>query len=269
MLNAENVGKMPEALPPSSLSVDNLPPIGGPVADEPAPEADDSGTDEAGATLEQAGEPIDKQRPRYATIQNPSVEAIVNGLYRLPDEAQAKKRLEQLRSYFTVSRESPDNAVVLWIKGYDVTDEEDAKGYLGNYALVFIEKTADKKFTLKTKKLESEPAYHPQRKRKRERHPNWGHPLMRQVKKARRFSTVDDARGVLMKLHEEYPEVTIPTLNKLYVMVYTRAPDEKATIQKFVLEIKPQKDGGYLIDAQQNNYKAAPIPRGPVRTANR
>lgn len=203
---------------------------------------------------------------RYATIMHPTIGAVLAGTYRFANEEQAKQQLQIFRDHFVLSRhqneESGENGIILWIKGYDVTNDEKKGGYTGNYALVGLKKLADGKHTLVATKLESELKYHPQRQRPKHKHPNWGHPILRSVKKQRIYPTVEAAQKELQMLHEEYPQVTIPLTNKLYLIIYSRQQNPPA--QKFVLEIKVGDDGGFFIDAYENDYKAPKEGAAPV-----
>lgn len=199
----------------------------------------------------------DKAR-RYATIMHPTIGAVVAGTYRFASEEQAKQQLQIFRDYFVLSRhqneQAGDTGLILWIKGYSITKEEKENGYTGNYALIATKKLPDGKHTLVATKLESELKFHPQRQRPKHKHPNWGHPIMRSVKKKRIYPTVEAAQKELQLLHEEYPQVTIPLTNKLYLILYSRQQNPPA--QKYVLEIKVADEGGFFIDAYANEYKA-------------
>jgi hypothetical protein len=198
----------------------------------------------------------DKPR-RYATAMHPTIGAVIAGTYRFANEEQARQQLQIFRDHFVLSRhqneDMGDNGLILWIKGYSITPEEKKGGFTGNYAMVGINKTKDGKFSLTATKLESELKYHPQRQRPKHKHPNWGHPILRSVKKKRIYPTVEAAQAELQLLHEEYPEVTIPLTNKLYLIIYSRQQEPPA--QKFVLEVKVGDDGGFFIDAYANEYK--------------
>lgn len=209
----------------------------------------------------------DKPR-RYATAMHPTIGAVLAGTYRFASEEQARQQLQIFRDHFVLSRhqneEAGDNGIILWIKGYSVTAEEKKGGYTGNYALIGIVRTPEGKFTLTATKLESELKYHPQRQRPKHKHPNWGHPILRSVKKKRVYPAVEAAQAELQLLHEEYPEVTIPLTNKLYLIIYSRQQNPPA--QKYVLEIKVGEDGGFVIDAYPNEYKSG--KDAPAAAAN-
>lgn len=200
-----------------------------------------------------------EKKQRYASANHPTIGAALAGTYRFPSEDQASQQLQILRNHFVLSRqqgqESGSHGVILWVKGYAVTPEEKETGYTGNYALIGIQKLPDGKYTLAATKLESELKFHPQRKRPQHKHPNWGHPILRSAKKKRIYPTVEAAQKELQMLHEEFPQVTIPLTNKLYLIIYSRQQTPPA--QKYVLEIKVAEEGGFYIDAYTNAYKGA------------
>ncbi|MCH2546789.1 MAG: hypothetical protein MK052_04155 [Alphaproteobacteria bacterium] len=194
---------------------------------------------------------------RYATVMHPTIGAVLAGTYRFASEEQAKQQLQVFRNHFVLSRhqneESNDNSIILWIKGYAITDDEKKNCYTGNYAVVGIKKRRNGKFALEAVKLESDIKYHPQRQRPKHKHPNWGHPILRSVKKKRIYENVEAAQKELQLLHEEFPEVTIPLSTKLYLIIYSRQQEPPA--QKYVLEIKVNEEGGFYLDAYSNDYK--------------
>lgn len=199
-----------------------------------------------------------KEKPRrYATIMHPTIGAVVANTYRFASEEQARQQLQIFRDHFVLSRhqneEAGDNSIILWIKGYSITPEEKKNGYTGNYAAIGIKKLPENKYTLQATKIESDIKFHPQRQRPSHKHPNWGHPILRSVKKKRIYPTVEAAQAEIQLLHEEYPQVTIPLTNKLYLIIYSRQQTPPA--QKYVLEIKVAEQGGFYIDAYPNEYK--------------
>ncbi len=202
---------------------------------------------------------VKKPRKRYATVKNPTIEAVAGELFRFTTREQALERLETIRSHFVLSKNQSENnpeSLLLWVRGYALTDKEKKDGYSGNYAMVTV-KDADKgKLTLGMSKVEAELKYHPQRKRPKHRHPNWGHPILRSVKKKKIYSTLQHVEAEFQQLHEEYPEVSIPSQNKLYIMIYGKAPEGGGSpVQKYILEIKTADDGGYYIEAEENTYQ--------------
>ena len=207
---------------------------------------------------------------RYATTRHPTVAAVLAGTYRFPDLKSAQNHLHILKNHFVLSRhqseEAGEKGLILWVKGFSITTDEKHEGYTGNYAVVAIHKLPDGKFTLRGEKLDSELKFHPQRQRPKHKHPNWGHPILRSVKKKRIYPTAEAAQAELQLLHSEYPETTIPLTTKLYGIIYSRQQTPPA--QKFVLEIKVNESGGFFIDAIPNDYRAQQLPGGKQAAAD-
>lgn len=216
-------------------------------------------------------EPVTDTRPRYASVRHPPIAAIIKGLYRFENEKTALKRLEALRGRYVLSRRQgikikdddprkpkidPNKEIVLWIRGFQITKHEEEKGYLGNFATLHVKDMWDQRYTIKADKLIVEPKFHPQRKRLQKRHPNWGHPIMRKIQGEFLYPTVTEAAQDLQRLHEEFPDISIPTGDKLYIMAYTRKGTEGgAPIKKLVLEIKLRPDGKCTIEWRENVKK--------------
>lgn len=199
-------------------------------------------------------------KQRYANAANPSISAIVEGLYRFKDAETATHKLDEIKEKFTLSRHQegmPEDrpCALLWIKDFAMTKEESDKGYMGNYGIISVEECEEGLYTLKATKLESELKYHPRRRRTQQRCPNWGHPILRNIKKGKTYPTVEAAAHELQQLHLEYPDTTIPGQNKLYVMIYSRAEDPKNPVQKYILEIDHLQTGGFTIKYEVNTYK--------------
>lgn len=203
----------------------------------------------------------DNPNKRLATEKHPTIEAVINGLFKFEKKEHALSRLNAIKEHFVVSaklpKEEDENIIKLWIRGFQIDADEEKEGFLGNYALIKI-KEVDKKFSLIAEKQRIALKYHPQRRRPKRKHPDWGHPCMRVIKKGTVFETIEEAQKVLAQLHEEHPLVSIPAVNKLYVILYSKAYNPP--IKKFVLEIKTAREGGFFIESKENNYvKKEPV----------
>lgn len=191
---------------------------------------------------------------KTATVRHPSVGAVLHGLLRLPTRDAALEQLDVLRKHFVTSKRissaMPDT-LVLWIKGYDISEEEKALGYLGHYVRMNVQE--GKGFwTIKAEKLPVTFHKHPQRKYPEHKiNPNWGHPTLRRIKKGLVFETLEEANEVLGALHQEFPKVTIPAINKLFLMIYTRATGGKP-MKKFIFEVVATKEGAFTITWREN-----------------
>lgn len=199
-------------------------------------------------------------RKRLATERHPTIEAILNDLFRFETEKQAQDRIDTIRDHFIISKKLPKdkdnpNTLKLWIRGYGINKDEEKKGYLGNYAAFRTVKLKDDKFTIRAEKQPIALKYHPQRKRPKRKHPDWGHPALRLVKKQVSFDTIEEANNILKQIHTEYPDISIPSVNKLFVIIYSKAENPEKPVQKYILEVKPAKGGGFYVDYKINDYK--------------
>lgn len=202
------------------------------------------------------------RKKKYASVKNPTIEAVISENFRFTNPKQAQARLDALRETFIVSRLPEDidpnpKELKMWIRGYGLSSSMREKGYIGNYARLEVRRAEQGKWTIGPVLLSIDKKYHPQRRQPPRRHPNWGHPIMRDIKKERVHYQVETAQEELRRLHEMFPEVSIPLTNKMYIMVYQKTEDGEPPIKKWVLEIKATEDGsGFYIDHYENTYKA-------------
>lgn len=201
---------------------------------------------------------------KYATIGNPTINAVIKQLYRFDSMEQAQLRLESLKRNFVVSSsiKTENNDFVVWLRGYEVTDAELEQGYLGNFAKFICIKTEDGKYTIAAEKLDISLAKHPQKKRPKRRHPDWGHQVLRDIKKNKIYFTLEHALEDLQQLQMEYPEVAIPTDNGLLIMVYEKP--EKSTdnpTHKYKFIIKPTPEGAFYITYKSNEKTRITVPK--------
>jgi hypothetical protein len=209
----------------------------------------------------------DSNKPKYATIKNPTIEAILGEHFRFANAEQAQTRLDSLRDAFIVSKLPADmdatpQELKLWIRGFGLSAESREAGYIGNYARFEVKKADKGKWTIAAVLISVDKKYHPQRRQTPKRHPNWGHPIMRDIQKGRVHKTVESAQSELTRLHEAFPEVSIPLTNKMYIMAYQKVENEgEAPIRKWVLEIKALDKGGFKIEATPNTYKSDNRPK--------
>jgi len=197
-----------------------------------------------------------KTKP-FANVKSPLIEAVIEQSYSFSKLEQATEVLETLKKQFVMSKHQVvDNEIpsaMMWIHGFDISEDEEGDGCIGNYGIISAIPTDGDKYTLTVKKIVREMKFHPQRKMKKGKHPNWGHPVMRAIKSGKRYNSIEDVRAVLKQLHEDYPTVTIPCTNKTYTMVYSKTT--KPPVKKYVLEVKITEDGHFYIDCNLNEYK--------------
>lgn len=205
----------------------------------------------------------------YATVKHPTIEALVHGLYKYVNRKDAVARLENIRANFVMSKDTEGNSrehptALFWIKGYGLTDAELEQGFTGHFCRMEIATNAKGQFTLSATKIEIPLAKHPQKKRAVATHPNWGHPVMRSIKKGKVYPTLEAASNELELLHLEFPEVSIPGVNKLYLIIYEKREGVKQPTRKIALELVA-KDGGFTIAWKDNEKteKARPVTPPP------
>lgn len=200
-----------------------------------------------------------KPKKFLANIKSPIIDAILNGHYVFSSREQAEKKLEYVQSRFVRSSYGQEEEVprtILWIRGYDVTEEEEATGCIGNYAIIYIDEQPGNSFTLAAQKVVADAKRHPQRRRKKNRHPDWGYWVLRRIKKGWRYDSIDEAYSDLMTLAEDFPDVTIPSQNKVFTILYQRSMDEEELpLKRVILEVEALHEGGFTVTCKPNNYK--------------
>lgn len=120
--------------------------------------------------------------------------------------------------------------------------------------MLSIGKKGADKFTISATKINSELKFHPQRKRPKNKHPDWGHPILRDIHKKRLYFSLEEASHELARLHDEYPEVSIPDEHRLFIIVYGKGLGEKP-FQKYKFTVRPLPDGTFIIEYKENVKK--------------
>lgn len=202
--------------------------------------------------------PQKSERLPHATLKNPTIEAITGGHFRFATAEQAETRLAALRESFMVAKPTEGEAedgIKLWIRGFGMTAEAREAGYLGNFAQLRAERLADGKWTITATLLNIDKKFHPERRQVAQKFPNWGHPILRDILKGRVHLSAEAAQGELARLHEAFPEVSIPLGSKQYIMVYRKSAGEgKSPVEKWVLEIEWLEGKGYRIAHKLNEH---------------
>lgn len=219
----------------------------------------------------------DKKQPakRLATFDHPLIGAIAEGLFRFVDKEQAMRRINELRNEFVVAKEQkvegqPYN-LKLWIKDYALSEGEIKQGYRGHFAGISIIRLENGKYSLAMTKIEVPLNLHPQKTRPRRSHPDWGHPVLRQLEKNPVFDDVEKARAMLMALHEEYPNISIPGMNHLFIMIYSKdyAKSDAIPVKKYKFTITSLENGKFQITHQENIKKKNPVVRTVTENAEK
>jgi hypothetical protein len=190
-------------------------------------------------------------KPRIAAMHDPTIRAVVEGLFRLESEALALKKLAWVGKHFIRAREQDavqegePSTLRLWIAGFAVTREEKAQGYRGHYARLAVAAIDGGRYTIRAEKLPVELARHPQKAPPKLTHPNRGHPVMRAVEAGKVYSSITSAREKLTRFHEEFSAVTTPGNDVLHVRLYNRNLLEGGMppIEKITIAIQPVAEG--------------------------
>ncbi len=205
---------------------------------------------------------------KLATITNPMIEAATGGLFRFKEKTKALEKLEAISKHFVTARNQPGDSdtLRLWIKGYALTDKERKQGYRGHFALLSCIRVDDTRWTITATKEAVDLKQHPERKRSYGAQPDWGHPILREIKKQKQYATIEEAEEYFIQLHEAFPDASIPGHGKLYLMVYERLRNPAMPVQKYIFKIIPAvegaEDGPFIIHYIANpKAKKAPTVR--------
>jgi hypothetical protein len=207
---------------------------------------------------------MNKNKKTLAHVRHPIIDAVIKMRYSFSSYEDALDKILFLEKRFVKSSlaesVTPDTTV-LWIRGYFLTENEEEQGFTGNYAVISPEMTPDKKYTLTARKLEIEISRHPQRKRKKSKHPDWGYWVLRRVQKGWRYDSVDEAYSDLMALAEDFPDVTIPSQNKIFTIIYRKAKEDEIPLHRVVLEVEALREGGFTITCKENTHRGSKKPK--------
>jgi hypothetical protein len=200
------------------------------------------------------------KKKNLANVKSPIIQAIIDQTYVFPNKEMALRKLAYVSDRFirsSLTSELESTATVLWIRGYAITAQEEESGFLGNYAMIGVEITANGSYTLAASKLPIELSKHPQRLRKKGKHPDWGYWVLRRVQKNWRYDAIDEAYNELMQLVQDYPEVSIPGQNKVYTIIYHKREGVENPLLRIVLEVESLPQGGFTITWKENTYQRA------------
>lgn len=189
-------------------------------------------------------------KKHVASLHYAVFEAIMGGMYRFAKEAQAKALIGRVCKQFLLSTDMGDaNAPVLWIRGFNVSEDEKTQGFKGHFARLSIQQLENQKYTVIAEKIPVELSKHPEKAHREHTHPNMGHPILKIASKRSVYADITHARDDLMSLHEEFPTVSTPGNDKLFLMVYVGG--QNPPIRKMVLKIEAV-EGGFVLDVKEN-----------------
>jgi hypothetical protein len=209
-----------------------------------------------------------KTKP-LASTTDAMIRELVNGLSPNMSRERARQRLEIIRGKYQISRNTKEidneDTLVLWIRGYALSEEEKKKNYAGNFARLEVGSVSADWFRLYITKIEEDISRHPIRPfDKSHPHPSWGHPILRSVEKHRVYNTEEEAEEELAQLRREYPDAGILAMkDKLLLMtwgdpksqtIHGDGPNpekKKNPIKRWILRVQAC-EGGYMINHTRN-----------------
>jgi hypothetical protein len=207
---------------------------------------------------------------RYATANNPTIQAVLSGMYRFASPQEAADQLQTLQRHFIVAKKQINNpehpSLILWIKVFGLEAGDEKYGVLGHFAVVTYQKN-DGRYALVANKMAVDYREHPQRAQVSRNNPNWGHPILRAVRKGKTYASIEAAQAELTTLHETFPKVSIPNPAKLFIMIYCSDRPAKERMVKHVLEIETNPQGQYVISCRENAHKPKAKTKGAATTA--
>ena len=214
-------------------------------------------------------------KKNYAFAAHESVQAMIHSLFRFQTLEQAQMITNKFAEEFTLAPKMSDpldkKSFVLWVHSLELTEKEKQEGFLGNFGRITMHQIPSGKWTLTLTKLNVPLRKHPMRKPVARRHPNMGHPVMRAALRTKKFTTMQEAGEQLMNLHEEFPEISVPGLNKLKIMTYVKATKGQSPVQRLELQVIKRDEGEYVIEIRQNlkkiDKKGFTAPPAPVEAA--
>lgn len=191
---------------------------------------------------------------QIATFSNPEITACIKESPCFEQLCDAQEKIQNIADNFELSNkfEQNNSKITLWIKGYNISNTEHKKGYLGNFADIEI-KESDGLYSLKCKKRKISLKFHPQKKRTENAHPNWGHPILRDIKNGRIFNKKEEATEELARLHAQFPNTSISTSDKLLIIIYEKIEGEKQKTHKYILQATSNECGGFIIECKLNH----------------
>lgn len=199
-----------------------------------------SASNETSSSQEDSDSEATQQKDNFdrkiACTFNPIFEKIINGTAIFETKEEAENEVERLKGIYAFSKKlSKNGQEILWIRGYEISAEEEKEGYFGHFAEIHLGEKADGKFILEARKKNIELNSHPQRKRVIRRNPDWGHPALRSIKKGKLFNSKDEILAVFQQIATEYPETASIKDESLSCLVYSKK--EKPFIKKYIFNI--------------------------------
>jgi len=93
---------------------------------------------------------------RVAVLKHPLIEAVIHGLFKFTEDRQAVARLNEIKNKFIVAKDQDGSGrtLKLWIKDYELSDDDIKKGYRGHFGEISIRQLDKRKCSLHLEKLD-------------------------------------------------------------------------------------------------------------------
>ncbi len=189
------------------------------------------------------------KKKNYAFAEHETIQAALYSLFRFQTLGQAQLITNRLAAEFLLAPKQSDpldkRSFALWVRDLELTPEQKKQGYVGNFGKITIHKLPKGKWTLTLSKLDVPLKHHPHRKRVKQPHPNMGHAVLRAAIRNKIWPTMQEAADQLVKLHEEFPEISIPGINKLKILAYIKDNKGLSPVQKLELAVIKHSESEY------------------------
>ena len=122
----------------------------------------------------------------------PTIEAVIHSLFHFSDRALALEKFFVIRDQYIITEDHTEDRehprFKIWIKQFDITPREEAEGHLGNFAMISVKPLSGADFTVHAEKIVTPLDQHPQRRKRKYKHPNLGHPVVKHASDCLVFS---------------------------------------------------------------------------------
>jgi hypothetical protein len=197
------------------------------------------------------------------------IRTLLSGARRFDEQAEVDEHFQAIRQIFKVSDsralDEPTGTLVLWVKGYDVTDEERREGCIGNYMKLIPVRQGDH-FIVRVRKRPEPATRHPARNSKKQTHPNWGVRALRTAqgnpdrKRGKPYKSRAEAEADIDWLREEYPEAVSDERQGRYGVLIWDPLRSKGPrpVRQFAIYVKKADDGFVLMaESEERDGSAA------------
>ena len=213
---------------------------------------------------------------KLANTGNPIISELLNGYLIGARKVDVEKKLDIIREYFITSNQDnlltgAEGIITFWIRGFEVTEDEKERGYLGNFVTVYI-LTFDKYYYASAKKvITANNKRHPNKinNTKSKKHPNYGYKAVRFARSGKRFKRLEDATELIKNLRLDYPETSImPKDRKIYFILWDPAHDYSdntgKSVSKVVMKAKYEKEGSWYLSLESNQHQRYEIDKSEM-----